>query len=306
MDMLTARGVGLAALAACTLSCSPLESVALGAEREPDGTTPASECDQRPDAWVWCDDFEVDRLASYFEYADADGSFVRASDVGVDGSAGMRARFAAGQVNAGALHLALGRTPQSYIRPVDDGTRDYRELYWRVFVRYQPGWVGGGGDKLSRAFIFASPSSWAQAMIAHVWSGGGDAAEHLVLDPASGTDEAGTLRTTTYNDGPNLRWLGAQRSRTAVLGAARVGEWQCVEARVRLNDAGRSNGAFQLWINGALEAERTDLNWVGAYDDYGLNAVFLENYWNAGSPAAQERYLDNFVVSTAPIGCGEG
>ncbi|HSG47707.1 MAG TPA: hypothetical protein VLA43_07855, partial [Longimicrobiales bacterium] len=83
-----------------------------------------------------------------------------------------------------------------------------------------------------------------------------------------------------------------------------VGEWQCVEARVRLNDAGQSNGVFQLWINGSLEAERTGLNWVGAFDDYGLNAVYLENYWNAGSPVAQERYLDNFVVSTTPIGCG--
>ncbi|MBT8405076.1 MAG: hypothetical protein KJP18_14530, partial [Gemmatimonadetes bacterium] len=81
------------------------------------------------------------------------------------------------------------------------------------------------------------------------------------------------------------------------------GSWYCVEARVRLNDAGQTNGVFQLWIDDVLEAERTGLNWVGAYSAYGLNAVYLENYWNSGSPVAQERYLDNFVVSTQRIGC---
>jgi len=37
---------------------------------------------------------------------------------------------------------------------------------------------------------------------------------------------------------------------------------------------------------------------------YGINAVFIENYWNKGAPVVQERYLDNFVVSRARIGCG--
>jgi hypothetical protein len=31
--------------------------------------------------------------------------------------------------------------------------------------------------------------------------------------------------------------------------------------------------------------------------------VFVENFWNAGSPVAQDRYIDNFVVSTQSIGC---
>jgi len=31
--------------------------------------------------------------------------------------------------------------------------------------------------------------------------------------------------------------------------------------------------------------------------------VFFENYWNDGAPAAQERDLDNIVVSTERIGC---
>ena len=106
-----------------------------------------------------------------------------------------------------------------------------------------------------------------------------------------------------YNDFDNLRWLGGERGDTPLFGGPHLGEWHCVEAHVRLNDAGRTNGLFELWIDGELDARADGLNWVGSYDEYGLNAVFLENYWNAGSPVAQERYFDQLVVSTERIGC---
>lgn len=249
----------------------------------------------------------MDRTSSYFETDSARGSFTRAGGTGLNGSAAMRAHFAQGQVGAGSLHLAFGRTPLAYMRPVDAGTATYREIYWRVYVRDQDGWQGGGGDKLSRAQSLAS-SNWAQAMAAQVWSGG-DAGSwnYLVLDPASGTDSAGTLRTTAYNDFPNLRWLGSARSATPIFDSGHVGQWYCVEAHVRLNDPGQSNGVFELWVNGVSEASRTGLNWEGSYSSapgaYGINTVYLENYWNSGAPRAQDRFLDNFVVSTSRIGC---
>lgn len=266
----------------------------------------ANECASPRAGWIWCDDFDQDRLASYFEYDNAGGSFLRVAGVGNENSYGMRARFQAGQAqtSAGALHLAIGRTPQAYFRAVDAGTANYRELYWRLYVRNQPGWTGGGGDKLTRAMIFASSTSWAQAMIAHVWSGGNSGNWNwLVIDPASGTDEQGNLRTTEYNDFPNLRWLGAAQGSKPLFTGSELGQWHCVEVHARLNDAGQSNGVMELWVDGASDASRTGLNWLGTYNQYGLNAVFVENYWNAGSPVTQERYLDNFVVSSARIGC---
>lgn len=276
-----------------------------GAARVPDEpTNPAvvSECPGAPSSWIWCDDFEQDRLSSYFEYDDAGGRFTRVAGAGRSGSSGMRAQWTVGAQSAGSLHLAFGSTPQAYMDPVDAGTAKYREIYWRVYMRRQAGWTGGGGDKMSRAHIFASSTSFAQALAAHVWSGSGADASYLALDPASGTTVAGSLVATTYND-PNFRWLGAVRGNTAVFGPAAAGTWQCVEAHVRLNDAGQSNGAFDLWIDGAVEAQKSGMNWVGSFNAYGINAVYLENYWNAGSPAAQERYFDNFVVATGRIGC---
>ena len=266
----------------------------------------ANECATPQAGWIWCDDFDTNRLASYFEYNDVNGSFTRVDGVGNDGSYGMRARWNAGQVAAGALHLAIGRTPQAYMRPADAGTANHREVYWRVYLRNQAGWVGGGGDKLSRAMTFASSSSWAQAMIAHVWAGDDNTQYEniLMIDPARGTDAAGNLVTTGYNDFPHLTWLGIVRGTNALYAPANVGTWHCIEARARLNDAGQANGAMQLWIDGVLDASRTGINFLGAYDAYGINAIFLENHWNQGSPVAQERYMDNFVVSTQRIGCG--
>ena len=295
------------------VACFLLAAV-IGCAAPPDGLDPppprgtevlAHEC-QRPGAgWLWCDDFESDRLASYFERDDAGGRFARVAGVGAEGSSGMRAIYATSpQTSSGSLKLALGRTPQPYFRPADAGTATYRELYWRLYVRYPAGWQGGGADKLSRATSFVSADSWAQAMIAHVWSGGDSGSwDYLYIDPASGTDSVGAIRTTTYNDFTNLRWLGSARGTAALFSPASIGRWHCVEAHARLNDAGAANGLFELWVDGQPDARREALNWVGSYSTYGINAVFIENYWNAGSPVVQERYLDNLVVSTQRIGC---
>jgi hypothetical protein len=297
----TAVAAGTATTVRATIGGSPLTSALPTVTVT---TASASECALPGAGWIWCDDLEQNRLASYFEYDSAGGNFVRVAGVGRDASYGMRARWnTIGQVGAGALHLAFGKTPQSYFHPVDAGTQVYRDVYWRVWLRLQPGWTGGGADKLSRATVFASSTTWAQAMFAHVWSGSSPNENYLRLDPASGTDSVGNLQTTQYNDFANMRWLGQARSSTALLAPANAGTWYCVEARARLNDAGQLNGVFQLWINGVLEAERTGLNWLGAYSAYGINAVFFENYWNAGAPQAEERYFDNIVVSTQRVGC---
>lgn len=267
----------------------------------PPPQVPANECAAPRPEWIWCDDFEQNRLSRYFEVDTAGGRFVRAAQVGRDGSWGMRARFGAGQVSVGSLKVAFGRTPAPYFRAVDAGTANHRDIYWRVYLRNEPGWTGGGGDKLSRAMVLAT-SGWAQAAIGHVWSSG-QGSRYLAVDPASGTDPQGNLKSTKYNDFPNLRWLGLARGNTPLFASPYLGRWICVEARVRLNTAGQSDGLFELWLDGVPEARRANLNWLGSYSAYGLNAVFLENYWNAGAPTSQERYFDNFVVSTKPIGC---
>ena len=78
------------------------------------------------------------------------------------------------------------------------------------------------------------------------------------------------------------------------------GKWYCVEAHARLNDPGRSNGVFELWIDDRPEVRHSGM---GRFQDYGINAVYLENYWNDGAPQPEERYFDNVVVSRQRLGC---
>ena len=268
-------------------------------------STLTNECSNPQAAWIWCDDFETNQLSSYFEYDNSGGDFVPMSGLGVNGSTGMRVIYHPGQASAGSIKLAFGSTPSSYFKAVDAGTANYREIYWRIYVKNQVGWTGGGADKLSRATIFAG-SNWSQAAIGHIWSGAspGPDQDYLFLDPASGTDTAGNLKTTTYNDFANLRWLGATKETTPLFNSSNVGQWHCVEAHMKLNTPNQFDGVFELSVDGNLDAKKVGLNWVGSYNTFGINAVFFENYWNETSPVTQQRYIDNIVVSTQPIGCG--
>ena len=132
-------------------------------------------------------------------YIPHNGSFVREAGVGVGDGFGMAATFEQGQVYAGALHLSVGRVAAPSFNPTDGSeSTKYRELYWRVYLRNEEAWTGGGGAKLSRALSFTS-ADWAQAAFAHVWSMGGGGAPNdvsLGLDPAitlCGTDEGGAV-----------------------------------------------------------------------------------------------------------------
>ena len=73
---------------------------------------------------------------------------------------------------------------------------------------------------------------------------------------------------------------------------------------MKLNSPGAADGLFEYWIDDRLEAQRPALNWIGDYRDYGINAVYLEQYWTSVPfTLVQQRYWDNFVVSTGRIGC---
>jgi hypothetical protein len=259
--------------------------------------------------WIWCDDFE-DRAplsARYFEYGDNGGDFIPMDGVGVGGSRGMRARFQKGEVSAGGFKKSFGRTPGNYIgRHAERSEEDFAEVYWRMWLRLENDWIGGGAAKLTRATVMAN-EGWAQGMIAHLWSGGpGD--HYLLIDPASGISTNGQLVSTRYNDFQNLRWLGYQRGMTPLFNNQNVGQWFCIEVHVKLNTPNKSDGVFEYWINDQLQTRKDSLNWHGDWNEnpknYMINAVFFENYWNAGSPKEQERYFDNIVISTSRIGCG--
>jgi len=266
----------------------------------------SAECASPQVGWIFCDDFEQDRTNLYFETDGIGSVFNRTAGVGKDGSYGMQGHFTASATSAGDLHLAFGKTPSDYFKSgTGDSTTKYREIYWRMYVRAQAGWLGAAHDKLTRALVFGS-SNFAEAAAAHVWGGDVGSADTmgLILDHATGVDGSGNLVSTGYNSG--LTYLGQAKHSphpTPIFDAAHVGQWYCVEAHVKLNDSGSTNGVFELWINDSLEAQKTGMNWVGTYTAFGINAIYFENYWNDGAVQAEDRFFDNIVVSTQRIGC---
>jgi len=292
MSRLTSKGRAIgswvlvaAALAACdSLMASECANISL-----PSGVV------------IWCDSFEDQELPSsgrvadnYFNYQDNTGGqrFGRSTNESFEGTYSFRHAWQAGEINPGWMYRTFGRNP---LQSQSHSQTDFREIYWRFYVKYPTG-TTSFPEKVSRTIIYSS-TNWAQAMIGHLWLVN-HGSRYLRIDPASGTDVAGNLVSTMYND-PNLRWLGGVNSQIPIA----VGVWQCHEAHIKLNSPGASDGVFELWLDGALAAGQSNLNWIGSYNAYGINSVMIESYWNGGAPQATERYIDNLVIATGRIGC---
>lgn len=251
---------------------------------------------------IFCDDFEdgtpLVRQGRYFEYDDNNGDFIIYNNIGFNGSKGMRALWQQGEGAAGNMKLSFGRNPSSYMNKGIRSNEDFRNIYYRMYLRLQDGWQGTP-DKLSRATVIAA-DDWSQAMIAHLWGSG---QPQLAIDPARCVDTNNNVKCIGYNNIANMDWLGSQIGITPIFDGSHNDQWFCIEAHVKLNDPGQSNGVQEFWVDGQIETQRTNLNFVRSYTAYGINAIFFENYWDSGSPKQQERYFDNIIVSTQRIGC---
>ena len=288
-----------------SLSCFVFLSVAIFSLSSLFSSSFADECGNwlrlHPE-WIFCDDFENNfplvGQGRYFEHNDKQGDFIPIDGVGLNNSRGMRALWHKGEVSAGNLKLGFGRTPNAYMNKGIKQTEDFREIYYRMYLRMQAGWQGSPA-KLSRATIIAV-NDWSQAMIAHLWTG---SKPYLTVDPVRCVDGHSNVTCVGYNDFGHMEWLGSKTGLTPIFDSDHADKWLCIEAHVRLNDPGESNGIQEFWIDGQLEVRREGLNFVRSYTSYGINAIFFENYWNTGSIKQQERYFDNIVVSTQRIGC---
>lgn len=255
-----------------------------------------------PEAWVFCEDFEdtTDPGEVFFDYQDAEGAFVLVDDLGASGVHSMKATYREGIEGAGWLSVAFGRNPiVSGSRPAYDTDRDFEEIYWRFRTKTQSGWPDLGAHRLTRATVFAD-ANWVQAAIARLTSDGSDVV--LVGDPASCVIDD-TVACQEFNDQESLRWLGRIPGVSPVFSSNWSDRWICIEAHVKLNTPGQSDGEFEFWVDDALENGAYDIDWRGSWSEFGLNMVSIENLWNGGAPVPLERWIDDVVVSTEPIGC---
>jgi hypothetical protein len=257
--------------------------------------------DRWPDGWVFCEDFEAldDPHEVFFDYSDAGGKFTLQQHGGASGLGAMKATYSAGVEAAGFLSVSFGESP------IDKGTRpnyapdtSFDEVYWRFRVKMEAGWPDIGPHKLTRATAFAGPD-WGQAMVASLASDG----DGVTLAGSGATCVfGGEVACQGYEDAsldPLLLLPGV----TPLFSEDLSGQWHCVEAHVKLNSVGLPDGVFEFWVDGQLENGGNQFDWRGEWSDYGLNLITIENFWTGGAPLQLDRWIDDVVISSQPIGC---
>jgi hypothetical protein len=93
-----------------------------------------------------------------------------------------------------------------------------------------------------------------------------------------------------------------------------TGRWYTIEVRRRLNDAGQSNGIFEMWIDGLQITRRTGLElrvpWngtVGANYAFGTNFAMISDWLDGSSASAEQSiYYDDVRFSTTYMGSSAG
>ena len=271
-------------------------------------------------AVLYCDDFDdgIPISEKWNTYNSGGTSYVPLPGIGVAGSAAMRASWTQGQVSAGSFSIGLGQLPTFYLgdpggenwQHVVSPTSKFREIYFRQYLRIGIGW-SGIARKYSRIRVLSDPqpgdTPHPTAFQGHFWqqinTNNGGTIGAMYWNNSNGVDENGTVIDTGNNSNTSV-WIAQTRGSTAVFQDYPAGsDWLCIEAHIKLNDPGVANGIEEFWIDGQLEARRTNQNHVGIYTAYGLNQVAFDNYWNGGSPQYNELYRDNIVISTERIGC---
>jgi hypothetical protein len=126
----------------------------------------------------------------------------------------------------------------------------------------------------------------------------------LYFNSSNGVDASGNVIDTGNNSG-TATWITQVRGSEIIWQDYPAGsDWICVEAHVKLNtDDGSANGIEEFWVDGVLDASNTNQNMRGTYNQYGINQIIFDNYWNGGSPQPNELFRDNIVISTKRIGC---
>jgi len=231
--------------------------------------------------WLHCDDFEAvqDLRVNYPDRGSA--GFGVSDEDSFSGRWAIRQHYDQGQVDAGWIFWFFGDALGK------DYGASHDEIFVRFFHKYESGFLSAP-PKMAR--VSSIGAGWDKRLSVHHWIDGADLAI------------AADIHAPDSSQANSSGWLPIARSAFRYSEPANVGRWSCHEIQIRNNAPGQADGEVRFWADGALIVERTGLDLTGS-TGYHFNAVQLDCYWNGGSPKAQSRYYDNFIVSTQRIGC---
>src|SRR5690625_3734946 len=260
-----------------------------------------NECTHPGEDWIFCDDFEEDRLDQYYDFYQTWGRFQR-HQRGILDSGGMSSYYGyypgdpAGSGYDTWMKLAFGKTPDdSTFMPAGDPAIAEREIRWRFFVISRTDKEEGENSTGPLANIYAygpeTDGEYVPFMKAEIaWpdqSGQLESRLYTALFDESG-EPAGTELAHTL------------RGEKPVMLPGINAKWHKIEVHVKLNDPGQNNGIFELRIDNEVESRQTGLNWTSHYTEYGVNAIEIRNTVNQPEAVSGNnsvnRTIDNMVL----------
>ena len=223
--------------------------------------------------WIWHDGFEDGQeLASKYEDVSTNGLSVSDTDA-FSGTHSLEQHYEQEQVNAGWL-----------IKVNNDGFPNHVFVRW--YHKFEDGFEGFP-PKMARIRYRPRSGNWRSVFAVHFWIEDGQVVADVYARDSSQANDSG--------------WLPIARSGFFLDDPENANRWICFEMEVKLNTPGETDGLYRFWADDELIVERTNVDLRG-HTNYKLNEIMLDCYWNGGSPKAQSRYYDDFVISTSKIG----
>jgi hypothetical protein len=287
-------------------------TVGLYAGRRPGGAAAAVEfglaanyprdigLERHSDVWV-VDRFEAaGRVPAWLNKSDTE----RLERVVSAADAGQRFEALDGAAAAITLHTGTTQALNSHIkldrRPHGEPEEAYFRYYLRLGDNWNPTLDGGKLPGLSGTY---GRAGWGgrKADGSNGWSARGS----FLQQTAGGTTLAGMRAVGSYvyhagmdtNYGDNWGWnLGPT-------GLLQKNRWYCIEQHVRLNTPGQTNGVLEIWVDGRLAFQKTDIRYRDT-STLRIESVWMNVYHGGARPAPHDMtlFIDNLVVAGRYIG----
>jgi hypothetical protein len=251
-----------------------------------------------PRTWVGCESFDdIDdppsQLPEWLVFGDAFGVEPAAGD---PEDRALRITLTPGLMFGGWVTLRFGDGPDG--PGVDSPDQSFDEIWVRYFLRTGEDWPGYAVGDIGEVIAMNGPD-WAIATEVAIR---GDASQRL--HPLGWTCIFdGVLACNGRNDwSGGLQLIWEQQGQSVLFDAAHAGQWQCVEAHVRLDAPGAADGRAQVWVDGVEEITVEGVGFRGTWTDYGINALRFTNYATPPSRPL-DFWVDDVVAATERVGC---
>lgn len=177
---------------------------------------------------------------------------------------------------AGKLEWGPGATARGGRLIFPTSLHEGDEIWYRTYIYFESG------------FNFAAEPA---IKIMRVWtaSDAGDNQGYLSIYKNNGTYDSDPpeiqRNNEPYTGGTSISYTGTNLS---------VGSWQCLEMYVKFSTS--QDGIFRIWKDGTLISEDTSHNTMVEATSKSTFVYFM-SWWNGGSPAAQNEWVDDIVIT---------